>query len=150
MTKLEFSSEHTLVAQDASSDWLLPFLLRQETLYDFAMPVLRESSVEAALPQLSVELEERSFPLPTTSSPVVGLVRIGITDASAKQALLVIVRNVSLLTLLIIAAGILSAHLLTSRITTPLRSLAPRPGNSHEGTMRRLRWLPPPTMKSVS
>lgn len=124
MTKLEFSSKHTLVAQDPSSDWLLPFLLRQETLYDFALPVLRDSSVENALPQLSVELEERNFPLPTKSSPVVGLVRIGITDASAKHALLVIVRNVSLLTLLIIAAGILSAHLLTSRITTPLRSLA--------------------------
>lgn len=124
MTKLELSSKHTLVAQDTSSDRLLPFLLRQETFYDFAMPVLRESSVKTALPQLSVELEERSFPLPTKRSPVVGLVRIGITDASAKQALMVIVRNVSLLTLLIIAAGILSAHLLTSRITTPLRSLA--------------------------
>jgi len=124
MTKLEFSSKHTLVAQDPSSDWLLPFLLRQETLYDFALPVLRDSSVENALPQLSDELEERNFPLLTKSSPVVGLVRIGITDASAKHALLVIVRNVSLLTLLIIAAGILSAHLLTSRITTPLRSLA--------------------------
>ncbi|TKB62102.1 MAG: HAMP domain-containing protein [Nitrospira sp.] len=124
MTKLELSSKNTLVAQDTSSDRLLPFLLRQETFYDFAMPVLRESSVETALPQLSVELEERSFPLPTKRSPVVGLVRIGITDASAKQALMVIVRNVSLLTLLIIAAGILSAHLFTSRITTPLRRLA--------------------------
>ena len=124
ITRLEFSSKHTLVAQETSSDWLLPFLLRQETLYDFALPVLRDSSVESALPKLSVELEERSFPLPTTSSPVVGLVRIGITDASAKHALMVIVRDVSLFTLLIIMGGILSAHLLTSRITTPLRSLA--------------------------
>lgn len=123
-TRLVLSAEQTFVPQDESSDWLLPFLLRQETLYDFAMPVLRESSVEAALPRLSVELEEKNFPLPAKSSPVVGLVRIGITDASAKQALLVNVRHVSILTLLIIAAGILSAHLLTSRITTPLRSLA--------------------------
>jgi signal transduction histidine kinase len=52
------------------------------------------------------------------------VVRIGITDAQAKEALLVIIRNVVFLTILIIAAGILSAHLLTSRITTPLRSLA--------------------------
>lgn len=124
MTKLEFTSKNTLVAQHTSSDQLLSFLLRQETLYDFAMPVLRDSSAEAALSKLSVELEERSFPLPTATSPVVGLVRIGVTDASAKQALMVNVRDVSLLTLLIIAAGILSAHLLTSRITTPLRSLA--------------------------
>ncbi len=128
MTKLEFSSKNTLVAQDTSSDRLLPFLLRQETLYDFALPVLRDSSVESALPQLSVELEERSFPLPTKNSPVVGLVRIGITDAAAKQALMVIVRDVSFFNLLIIAAGILSAHLLTSRITTPLRSLASAAG----------------------
>lgn len=124
MTKLGFSSTNTLVPQEKFSDWLVPFLLREETLYDFAMPVLREFTVDAALPRLSVELEERSFHLSTKSSPVVGLVRIGITDAAAKQALMVIVRNVSLLTLLIIAAGILSAHLLTSRITTPLRSLA--------------------------
>lgn len=61
---------------------------------------------------------------PTTNSSVVGVVRIGLTDAQAKGALLIIIRNVALLTLLIIAAGILSAHLLTSRITTPLRSLA--------------------------
>jgi len=124
MTKLEFSSKNTLVAQDTSSDQLLPFLLRKETLHDFALPVLRDSTVESALPQLSVEREERSLPLRVKSSPVVGLVRIGITDASAKQALMIIVRDVSFLTLLIIAAGILSAHLLTSRITTPLRSLA--------------------------
>jgi two-component system, sensor histidine kinase and response regulator len=124
MTKLVVSSEQTLVPHDESSDWLLPFFVLQETLYDFAMPVLRGSSVDTPLPRLSVELEEKSSTGPGKASPVVGLVRIGITDAQAKQALLVIVRNVSLLTVLIIVAGILSAHLLTSRITTPLRSLA--------------------------
>ncbi|OQW34004.1 MAG: hypothetical protein A4E19_18955 [Nitrospira sp. SG-bin1] len=124
ITKFVFSSEQTLIPQDASSDWLLRFLLRKETLYDFAMPVLRDSSTETALPRLSVELEEKSLPLPTDNSPVVGFVRIGITDVQAKEALLVIVRNVSFLTALIIVAGILSALLLTSRITTPLRSLA--------------------------
>jgi signal transduction histidine kinase len=124
MTKLVVSSEQTLVPYDESSDWLLPFSVLQETLYDFAMPVLRGSSVDTPLPRLSVELEEKSSTGPEKASPVVGLVRIGITDAQAKQALLVIVRNVSLLTVFIIAAGILGAHLLTSRITTPLRSLA--------------------------
>jgi signal transduction histidine kinase len=124
MTKLVFSSEQTLIPQDESSDWLLAFLVRGETLYDFAMPVLRESSAETPLPRRSVELEEKSPFLPMKSSPVVGLVRIGITDAQAKKALQEIVRNVSLLTVLIIAAGIFSALLLTSRITTPLRRLA--------------------------
>ena len=125
MTRLVQSAEQTLVPQDDSSDWLLSFFVRKETLFDFAMPILRESSAAPPTPQLSVELEEKAgSALLRHTSPVVGLVRIGITDAPAKQALLVIVRNVSLLTLLIIAAGILSAHLLTSRITTPLRSLA--------------------------
>jgi len=133
MTKLVFSSEQTLVPQDESSDWLLSFLVRKETLYDFAMPVLRESSAETPLPQLSVELEERSFPLPTNSSPVVGLVRIGITDAQAKEALSVIIRNVSLFTTLLITAAIFSALLLTSRITTPLRNLASAAGQLAQG-----------------
>src|SRR6185312_2784912 len=133
MTKLVFSSEQTLVPQDKSSDWLLSFLARKETLYDFAMPVLRESSAETPLPQFSVELEERSFPLPTNSSPVVGLVRIGITDAQAKETLSVIVRNVSVFTTLFITAGICSALLLTSRITTPLRNLASAAGQLAKG-----------------
>jgi two-component system, sensor histidine kinase and response regulator len=124
LSRFVLSAEQTLVPERQLSGWLLPFWIREETLYDFAMPVLRKSSFGATLPKLSVDLEEMSFPPPATSSPVVGLVRIGITDASAKQALMVIVRNVSLLTLLIIVAGILSAHLLTSRITTPLRGLA--------------------------
>lgn len=125
MTKLVLSSTHTLVRESESSNWLLPFLLRKETLYDFSMPVLRTPSTHTLSPQRSVELEETtSSALSSTTSPVVGLVRIGITDAQAKDALLVIVRNAAILTVLIIVAGILGALLLTSRITTPLRSLA--------------------------
>ncbi len=124
-TRLVLSDEQTLVPQDESSDWLFPFLTRKETLYDFAMPVLRTSPAQIPLSRLSAELGEAVGPiLSADTPPVVGLVRIGITDAQAKEALLVIVRNVSILTLLIILAGILGAHVLTSRITTPLRSLA--------------------------
>ncbi len=122
ITRFVLSSKRELIPQDESSDWLLPFLVRKETLFDFAMPVIRERAHPS---QLSDELEEKRGPSsPTTNSSVVGVVRIGLTDAQAKGALLIIIRNVALLTLLIIAAGILSAHLLTSRITTPLRSLA--------------------------
>ena len=122
ITRFVISSQQELVRQDESSDWLLPFLVRKETLYDFAMPVIRDTVRSS---QLSEELEERRSPSSSTSnSRVVGVVRIGITDAQAKKALLIIIRNVALLTLFIIAAGILCAHLLTSRITTPLRSLA--------------------------
>lgn len=125
MTKLVLSTTHTLVPEQDSSNWLLPFLLRKETVYDFAMPVLRTPSTHPAVPQLSVELEEKpSSALSIAASPVIGLVRIGITDAQAKDALLVIVRNAAIFTGLIIVAGIFGALLLTSRITTPLRSLA--------------------------
>jgi len=125
ITRVILSSEQTWVAQDESSDWLLLSHIGKETLFDFAMPVLRESPATPLIPRHSVESEEKtgSAPLRTTA-PVIGLVRIGITDLQAKEALLVIVRNVSILTFLIIAGGIFGAHLLTSRITTPLRSLA--------------------------
>lgn len=143
------SAEHTAVAQDESPDWLLPFFVPTETLFDFAMPVLREPSSEPPLPHLAVEWEDIVRPalLPNTSS-VVGLVRIGITDIQAKRALLVIVRNVSILTLLIIAAGIVGAHLLTSRITTPLRSLAGAARQLAEGKDVHIS-LPPGTNDEV-
>lgn len=121
-TQFVLASNQTLIPQAESSDWLLPFLVRKETLYDFAIPVIRETVRSS---QLSEELDEkRGTSSPTAHPLVVGVVRIGITDAQAKEALLIVIRNVALLTLLIIASGILSAHLLTSRITIPLRSLA--------------------------
>lgn len=124
ITKLVLSDTQTLVTLENSSDGLLPFLLRQETVYDFALPVLREFLPEIPLPRFSDEVEEQQTSLSsTTVSPVVGLVRIGITDAQAKQTLLTIIHNVLLLTILIIAAGIAGAHLLIARITTPLRNL---------------------------
>ncbi|NJN35904.1 MAG: hypothetical protein HC794_01220 [Nitrospiraceae bacterium] len=49
VTRFILSPEQTLVSRDESSDWLLHFLIRKETLFDFAMPVLREST---HLPQL--------------------------------------------------------------------------------------------------
>lgn len=122
ITRFALSSKQKLVPQDESSDWLLPFLIRKETVFDFAMPIIRDRAHSS---HLSYRFEEKgSASPPPTNSLVIGVVRIGITDAQAKEALLIIIRNVTFLTLLIIAAGILSAHLLTSRITTPLRSLA--------------------------
>lgn len=135
ISRLVLSPEQRLVSQDESSDWLLSFFLRNETVFDFAMPVLREVPTERLPSQRAVELEDAAgFTIPTNTRPAVGVVRIGITDAQAKQALLVIVRNVSLLTIVIIAAGILGAHILTVRITIPLRSLASATRQLAEGT----------------
>lgn len=124
-TRLVLSSEQTLVPTNVSSEWLVPFLVWHETLYDFAMPVIRSPATDSPLPHLSVEMEEKSqTSSPAQPTPVYGVVQIGISDALAKQELLDIIRNVLMLTALIIGAGILGAHLLTLRITTPLRSLA--------------------------
>jgi signal transduction histidine kinase/HAMP domain-containing protein len=111
--------------QGTTSEWLLPFLVWHETIYDFAMPVLRKQDTNSPLPHFSVEREERVNPSSSSqNTQVYGVVQIGITDAQAKRELLVIIRNVLILTVLLIGAGILGAHVLTLRITTPLRSLA--------------------------
>jgi len=124
ITTFHLSPAQTLIPH-STSDWFPLFSVWRETLFDFAMPVLRDSPTTTVLSPHAIELDELVSPAhPEVSSPIVGLVRIGITDTQAREALLVIIRNVSILTVLIIAAGILGAHLLTSRITTPLRSLA--------------------------
>lgn len=122
ITRFVWTSDQRLIPQQISSDWLLPFLIREETLFDFTMPILRDVT---PLSSPSIELEDsRRAPLSATQSQVVGIVRIGITDGQAKAALALIVRNVLLLTIFIITTGIIIIYLLTSRITTPLRSLA--------------------------
>ncbi|MDH5641451.1 MAG: GAF domain-containing protein, partial [Nitrospira sp.] len=124
ITKFVLSAEDALVPP-TMPDWLLPASIWQETLYDFSMPVLRASPTAAALSQHAVELGDPLNPVSLGhASTVVGLVRIGISDIQAKQALRIIIRNMLIFTLLIIAAAILGAHLLTSRITIPLRRLA--------------------------
>jgi signal transduction histidine kinase/HAMP domain-containing protein len=134
-TRLVISPEQTLVPNEIPSEWLVPFLVWHETIYDFAMPVLRTSATDSPLPHLSVELEEKAVAQsPSHATSVYGVVQIGITDEQAKRELLVIVRNVLILTVLIIGAGILGAHLLTLRITTPLRSLAGAARQLAEGT----------------
>lgn len=125
ITRQVLSGEQNLTPQDNQSGWLLPFLVWHETIYDFAMPVLRDQRTDAGLTHFSVEQEERIQPSPGSQTmSVSGVVQIGITDAEAKRELLVIIRNVLILTVLLIGAGILGAHVLTLRITTPLRNLA--------------------------
>lgn len=52
------------------------------------------------------------------------MVQIGVSDAQVRTAVAGMVRNVLLLTAALIGGGILGAHLLARRVTTPLRSLA--------------------------
>ena len=94
----------------------------EEQVYDFAMPVLRKRNDATPMPPFSILLDEGNTNASTTL--LSGVVQIGLTDAHVTHELATMIRNIFLLTALIIAAGMLGAHLLTLRITKPLRRLA--------------------------
>ena len=102
---------------------------RGETIYDVAMPILkRPSSQEPAVPlPFSLEqLESRSSRKldgrPDTK--LLSVVQIGLTRSNMEQALNEVVRNVVLITILIILVGIGTTIVLADRIITPLKHLA--------------------------
>ena len=121
---LQSSSTTSLMTRLSISNKLGNRFAWEEIVYDFAMPVLRKAQGDPSLPPLSVHLDEGS----TNSSPaqpalVSGIVQIGLSDARLKDELATVIRNILLLTALIIGVGALGTHLLTLRITKPLRNL---------------------------
>lgn len=144
ITPVVLSTDKILVPQATSSDWLETFSPLTEHLYDFAMPVLRRPATDPSLSPLPLELEDSTA---TAGQPkralVQGVLQIGMSDAHANQELLSMIRNALILTAFIIGAGILGAHLLTLRVTTPLRSLAAVARQLAEGD------IPPPLTPST-
>ena len=145
VTPVALSADKILFPTTGPSDspWILSPLT--ENLYDFALPVVRGPATDPSLSPLPLELEERIHPkVPLKSGLVQGVVQIGISDARVKRALFEMIRNILVLTILLIGAGILGAHLLTLRITTPLQSLA--------GVARQLAegGVPPPLSPSTN
>ena len=125
ITPVALSADKILIPDSGTSDplWILSSLT--ENLYDFALPVLRKPASDPSLSPLSLDLEERTQSKKSLGPyQVQGIVQIGITDARVKHALFEMIRNVLILTTLLISAGILGAHFLTLRITRPLRRLA--------------------------
>ena len=125
ITPVALTQDKILVPDSGTSDplWILSSLT--ENLYDFALPVLRKPASDPSLSPLSFEQEERTqSKMSMGPYQVQGVVQIGLTDASVKHALFEMIRNVLILTTLLISAGILGAHFLTLRITRPLRRLA--------------------------
>jgi two-component system sensor histidine kinase/response regulator len=125
ITPVALSKDKILVPSEGASNsvWILSSLA--ENWYDFALPVIRKASTDPSLSPLTLEMEER-IQAKKSAAPylVQGVVQIGITDAGVKAALFEMIRNVLILTTLLISAGILGAHFLTMRVTTPLRRLA--------------------------
>ncbi len=125
ITPVRQSSERILVADSSQSDRLsFPTLVEQ--LYDIAMPVLRRPTADPLLSPLPLELEDGGAPANGLLRPAVvqGVLQIGMSDARAKETLRSVIWDILALTAMIIGAGIIGAHLLTQRVTTPLRSLA--------------------------
>ena len=125
ITPVALSRDKILLPDRGTSNtiWILSSLT--ESLYDFALPVLRKSATDPSLSPLSLEHEERIQSKKSAAPSLVqGVVQIGITDAGVKLALFEMIRNVLILTTVLIGAGILGAHFLTLRVTTPLRKLA--------------------------
>lgn len=125
ITPVALSKDKILIPSEGTTNtmWILSSL--SENVYDFALPVLRKPTTDPSLSPLFLEMEER-FQSKKSAAPyqVQGVVQIGITDARVKRALYEMIRNVLVLTTLLIGAGILGAHFLTLRVTTPLRRLA--------------------------
>ena len=98
----------------------------EEILYDFAEPVMRTTTKGGtSLPPFSIQMDEgRTGSSPTQPALVYGLVQIGLSDARRKQELLAMLVFIFVITILIICIGMLGAHLLTTRVTKPLRNLA--------------------------
>ena len=148
ITPLIVSGRLTLEPLESQTSWFLPLPSLSETLYDFALPVLRKSGTPLSLFPVPLSFDDSLRDRSGTDRPdVYGVVQIGLTDTFVRHSLLITIQNVSLLTALIIGAGILGAHLLTLRITTPLRSLAGVARQVAEGTEPL--QLPPSTNDEV-
>ena len=123
ITPMALSPDKILVPH-SGSDKLWIFSPLTENLYDFALPVMRKPAGSSGSP-LPLEHEERLLSKKSAASSLTqGVVQIGISDARLKRELFEIIRSILILTTLLIGAGILGAHFLTLRITTPLLRLA--------------------------
>ena len=114
---------------DTSSSpwWNLQFIDQTELLYDFAIPVRRRMSSDPLLGPLVLEQQENivgsEFSGPP-GSPIHGIVQVGVSNEKMIQQLNDLVRNIVLITVLIIMLGIMATAVLANRIINPLRSLA--------------------------
>ena len=90
-----------------------------ESLDDFAVPVLRRSLPQPALPSFLFE-----SPAPSSPSKVYGVVQVGLTRSNMLASLKVLIGQAVLITGLIIVFGVALAIALARHIITPLKSLA--------------------------
>ncbi|MGD9852109.1 MAG: ATP-binding protein [Nitrospirales bacterium] len=96
----------------------------EETVYDFALPVVRQGNRSATLELLSSETLEPHIQGSSTQTAIIGVIQVGISTASMQQSLNDMVWHIGFITIGIILLGICLTVLLANRIVTPLRRLA--------------------------
>ncbi|MDR4493355.1 MAG: ATP-binding protein [Nitrospirales bacterium] len=96
----------------------------EETVYDFALPVFRQSTRSTTLELLSSETLEPQRQRPATQPVIIGVIQVGISTAFMQQSLDETVWHIGLITIGIIVLGIFLTVLLANRVVTPLRRLA--------------------------
>lgn len=119
-----------------------PFAVSQgklsETIYDFAVPLIRRTppSVSVSPLPFSLEEEERHGRLaPASKGAVFGVVQIGLTQAKMLRTLNATIWNVILFTVVMILLGIAATVVLANRIITPLKTLASAAKRVAEGDL---------------
>lgn len=124
VTRLRLTGESTIPFEDEDSALRVSTPgIREETFYDFALPVIKRA--EPRLEALALQEEEtHKARTAQPAPPAFGVVQIGLTEAPMQRELAEVLRTFLLLTLGIITAGILFTNLLARRIITPLRNLA--------------------------
>ncbi len=98
-----------------------------ETVLDFAVAIRRRHQSEPLLELFPSESQDTLRAQGSATEPpdkVYGIVQIGLTQAAMRRALSNVIWSIALLTLVVIAGGIVGTLFLTDRIVTPLRSLA--------------------------
>ena len=124
ITRLKLSGSGTIRITEADSAFFFSTSgIREETFYDFAIPVLKRT--ESRLDALALQDEEtRKTEVSQPAPQAFGVVQIGLTEMPMQRELAKVLRNFLFLTLGIITTGIVLTNLLARRIITPLRNLA--------------------------
>jgi len=128
------------ISQSLQFDRLFSLVLgrqaSQPSYFDVAVPVLRTFASFADDPALSLTLYETSNRAEKDrpiSSTVYGTVHVGLSDAKTLDLLRASIWRVLLLTVVIIAIGLVGVLFLARRITTPVKSLTATASRLAEG-----------------
>jgi len=104
-----------------------------ETLYDFALPVYRQTRRPTALDLLSSENLDEPAQTPSATPKIMGVIQVGLTTAYMQKDLNRTVWKTGFYTMAIIAVGIILTLLLANHIIAPLQRLAQATRRFSEG-----------------